>query len=601
MKYDKKSINAVKKQGVFDSSMDSEVLGMEDFEKEELSHKIKDNVKQFPEDTALPSGDANRQAKNKKKTIESLNLWDRVVFVIRKFFYGESIDTFIKNIEIKKLQRKVSHFNPRLYNIRSGRVSVKFCELINILAGQVLEIKKVFEVCEKPDLQARDTLGSFEEFYLWQHMEDIPNFSEKFNHEYIKKYNTLFHVNRVRETVEKEIDAYFNTITSNMRHVINYSYANLLGIERLSEFNYFGFFKKFDGNFNVFNDGFLKNSQFSFKPVPGDEIIFELKRIEGLLYSIDLDTDLDTPFNILFKYFSMAGGQEEEAVQLDEERINARVQALLTSIKSMIQDEKLTSFIKLIMKNPDRLPEIKIRKVNVIEKVRLILIDKYINHCNTVVNQMEIIDLNKQVKLLFEGEPLSFLEFYNDATNRKLIGLELPVFIHFKQIQILKTFGEKRFTPVIKPAMSIFLVDGDFIDKRMYQYLADFFYNYNLVDRQILDFENSISSKTSDGEKLQNALNIYSGDIVAKKYLSEKIGYLNHMAAKIIRDFLTLFQNTLPAFKAIMKDASSDKRHELIDNIRTLGGSKNKKILFALSQAERSVGIICDMLESYGK
>ena len=73
------------------------------------------------------------------------------------------------------------------------------------------------------------------------------------------------------------------------------------------------------------------------------------------------------------------------------------------------------------------------------------------------------------------------------------------------------------------------------------------------------------------------------------------------MAAKIIRDFLTLFQNTLPAFKAIMKDASSDKRHELIDNIRTLGGSKNKKILFALSQAERSVGIICDMLESYGK
>jgi len=69
MKYDKKSINAVKKQGVFDSSMDSEVLGMDDFEKKKLSNKLQGNVKPLSEDTSLPLRDNNKQAQNKKKAI----------------------------------------------------------------------------------------------------------------------------------------------------------------------------------------------------------------------------------------------------------------------------------------------------------------------------------------------------------------------------------------------------------------------------------------------------------------------------------------------------------------------------------------------------
>jgi len=465
MEYDHDSVKAAKKEGVFDSSTDPDILVMDKKEKRKLVDEFKKNLNK---NTGNFDNREENNLKFKNGKERDLSLWERLLFFFQKLFLGLSKEGFIKKQDLKHIKAMVKKSRPAIYLFGSNRISGHFAQMLLELAGRVSIFKQVFEICDKENRPGPESPGSFIEFFVRQFIEDITDLQKTFSYSYILEERHIFQEERIRKTVENEVDKLLSGISHEVRQKINYLYANLLGIERLSEYNFYSVLRKFGEGYSAFN-----NNVPLFGNVAAYEVRFDLKKLESLIFSIDLTASIETPLEIMINFYkNITSDENEEDLQTFADN---DIEKLIESILGLIHEEKLSNLIRLSSGNPYHVPTLKIRQVNIIDKFRIQLIKRYIPHCQTILHQIEMDELKRQIDALFGNTPLSSLEFYNETTNKKLINFDLPVFSNCRYMQILKTYTERLFNAVIKPSLNIIVVDGNFIDNTLYKKLSNFF------------------------------------------------------------------------------------------------------------------------------
>lgn len=589
MAYRKEDIDQAKKLGVFDNNtLDPAILGLDDEEKARLARELKEQGRPpadaLPDDEDAPDGERASPA-------VTLGLWERICFFFQKIFMGLTLEEFIRKNALRDIQDRVKHYRPPLWQPYGGKVTGQLGTLIFKLATLASAYQKMITFCQGAQLQEADSALRFTEFLLSRFVEELPDLEKKFGYSYVKNNSGLFIEKRIRETLEKEIDAGLKSIPHEQRVLANSLYAGLIAYGRIAEFNFYSLLRKFGQGLTKFDEGFP-----DFSPVEGTAVLAELRKLEDLLFAVDPGLDLGQMFSAVGMFYnSLRSGRADDLPQWTDKDFAA----LQEAVQALLEGDRLTNLIRLISQKPEHLPKIRTYQVSLLDEVRHSLLSRQLPRCQALVHQVEVDNLNLKIKDIFGTDPLATLDFYNEQTNKKLAEYGLPLFTNSRYLQIVKTYHERLFAVLIKPALNIVVVDGSFFDKLLYGRLGDYFYKYDEVNAALADFEKKISPSTKEGEKLLALFHNYSGDPPTKKVITEKIHYLNNLSAKIIREAAERLGSVLPALQAIVQDAFGGSKPEFLLNVKQLGGSRNRAIIKAVQKAADATALVHGILAPF--
>jgi hypothetical protein len=594
MEYDKQSIDAVRKQGGFDSNLDPHVLSLGKEEQERLARGFRDAGTAMEQNGIDVAGESlDKAAASPAAQDRSMSVWDRIVYFFMHLLTGISQGDFLKNKELAQLASHVRTFRPALYNPRSNLLLGAFGEAVYHLSTVMTGMR---ELCEAARFTGSEAGGrGFAEFFVRRMVPDLPDLDARYTVEYIKANRKLFEDKQIKATVGRDVEQATSGIGYEERSEINTLYANFVAFQRLAFFNYYALLRRFGENYSPGKGGFPE-----FSSADGNEALFDLARLEELLYGVDLTINLDPVLSALSGFAALLAESqaEKDTVPAWSPEDASR---LSSAINGLLQDDRLVSIIRLITKNTRRLPTVRRIPVNPLEEMKAMLRSRLVPRIQGSVHQIEVDELGSRISGLFGTLDLPEFEFYNEATNRRLQAMELPLFLHCKQVQVAKAFQELMFETMIRPALTPVVMEGEFIEKLTQAALGDYFYRFNEFCGQVLDFERKVSLSTSEGEKVQGLLMQFSGDAPSRKVVTDKVHFLNNLAARSLRDLAQLVLQSLRPLAAIVKDGTEKNRPEVLRNIRGIGGSRNRLVIKAVQRVLEVTNALAGILEPYAK
>jgi len=559
-----------------------------------------DGMEEFP----LKDGGGNSLPGEDASKPKGLNWWEKTVLFILQMFTGVTEEDFTKKRAMSRLASRVRSSRPLLYDVRTNQILPSFAEIVYRLYLVMNTLRQVFEAAQhtSPDGGGR----GFIEFFVRRIEPDLPDLGSRYTYEYIKANPQLFEKGHAKATVERDVEQMIGMLSYEKRSILNEVYANFIAFQRLAFFNYFAFLRRF-GDISSAREGMP-----TFRPVDANEALFDLIRLEEAIFGLDLVLNMKDAFSALTAYAeSLASESMEEGAQGAQGAPPAQGAQgawsagvdprFFAALAALTKDERFTNIIRMASRTPNRVPVVRRVPVNPLEEMRTALRTRLSNLAEVMYHQVYIDELNKRVSELFGDTEVADIEFYNESTNKKLQSLDLPIFLYCRQLQVVKAFQQRMFEPLVKPALNSIVVDGEFLDKGLHNSLGDYFYKFDDLYHEVRDFERKVSSSFSDGEKLQNMIMRFSGDPPSFKVVSDKIHFLNNLAAKALRSLGELVVAALPALSAVIRDVTGGRKPEFVRNIHQIGGNRNKIVVKAAQRVLEVTTSLAGILETFVK
>ncbi len=586
MNHEKENIDGVKQKGMFDSSFDAQSLMMSEEEKHNLADRIKKSGS-VDSSSGSASNEGSSSSKEKGKYVfRPLTLFEKILFFFKKVFSGMTEKQFYEYLAMKEVRAVLRSIRPAVFNFSNNRVTGYVGEQIYRLEKSVAVFNKNLELCKQRKYSSEAENYSFIWFLVQEFVGDLTNLHEKIDYVYVEKNIESFEEERIKETVNFEVNEVLRQIPDEKRGLLNQLYSNLTGFERIGEFNYYGMLRKFDTNFVGIKGGLP-----SFHSVDGDVVVLILMQLENLLYSIDIGLDMSPINEILVSYFDKVKFEGDGSWSIEHFR------NLNKAVKSFFNRSWVVKVIALLKKEPFHIPKVRERKINVIELFRNELFEAILSRSKALVHRVKLSEMSNLIKEIFGNEPLLKIENYNEGANEKLGAQGLPLFIFTKHIELLKTYYEKIFVDFVRPTLSLVIVDGEFYDRSLQNMLTDFYYKFEEAFVLLRDFEEMVSSKAENGQKIRSFVLSGEGGFASNRVFKEKIYYLNGVCQKAIRGLAERMKQGSVALDAIVKDINAGKNSkEFLMNIDTVGGAKNSNIKLALEKVHRATSLVYEVI-----
>jgi len=585
MKHDKEIIDGAKERGVFDSSFDAQSLSLGDEEKRNLAARIKQS-----ESTVSSSSVKQERSfdikKKSKYVFRPLTIIEKILFFLKKTFSGMTEKEFYQQLAMKDIKSSLRSIRPSVYSFSNNRVTGYVGEQVYGLEKAMAVFSKNLEICRQRKFSSETENYSFTWFFVQEFVGDMTNLHEKIDYAYIEKNRESFTDERIKETVNYEVNEVLRQIPDEKRVLLNKLYSNLIGFERLGEFNYYGMLRKFDTNFAGIQGGLP-----SFHSVDEDLVVLILMQLEDLLYSIDIGLDMSQINEILVAYFKKVQFEGEGSWSMDDfTRLNK-------AVRRFLNNSWVVKLVAMLKKDPFHTPKIRERKINIVELFRTELFDAILSRSKALMHQLKLAEMGNLVKEIFGNEPLLKIENYNEHANEKLSSHGLPLFVFTKHVELLKTYYERIFVDFVRPTLSIVIVDGEFYDRLLQNMLTDFYYKFEEAFVLMREFELLVSSKAETGQKIRSFLLSGDDNVESARILKEKIYFVNGVCQKAIRAIAERMKQGSISLEAIIKDIHAEKnKKEFLMNIDTVGGVKNSKIKLALEKIHKATTLVHDVI-----
>ena len=614
----KKTTNAAQARHQGSTSLDHEITSLEHTERKQLERNFREAgaaMSEKLEDEAVIEGGAARPAEDDFSKDMILGFWGKFIFLIQQMFTGITEKEYLKRRAINRLAARVRAYKPPLYNDRTNQLLPAFAEIVQKLATIMLDLKQICESCQhtSPDGGSK----GFIEFYIRQIEPEMPNLEKRYTYEYIKENPQLFEKAQAKATIDRDLDQMLALIDSYKRRTIGDAYNNMIAFQRLAFFNFFAFLRRFGDPAARKPDGTS-----GLIPVNVNDGLFDLTRMEEIIYGIDLFLNMEEILTALSAYAAQYAAEQPEPAQENADGDNDKSDGekskkeedtrertwktgvdsrFMPALTALIKDNRLSNIIRIASRAPERKPTLRRINANPIEEMVASMRARLVSHVEVTQHKIHLDELDKRVYELFVDSRIPDLEFYNEETNKKLQSMGLPIFLYCRQMQMAKAFQARMFEPLVKPALNSIVVDGEFLNKALHASLGDYFYKFNELYASVQEFEQKVSKNTQEGEKTQNLIMRFSGDPPTFKVVSDKVHFLNNLAAKALRGLGELVIDSLPPLNAIVRDITGARKAEFVHNIHQIGGNRNKLLGKAMIRVLEVTTSLAGILEPFVK
>lgn len=575
MPYDRDTVKKLKEKGIFeDNVFDPNVLQLSEEEKAKIQRQIitKSLSEEEKKEFEFP------QPKPPSKEVEvELTFLERVLAFILSFFGIMSLSDYKLKKAIYLIEKRLLKIKPPLYNHRSNKITKFFAlKIYNIYTQLALIREIVRKTFDSPEwenpLQPRKTGVEL----LFEKLAGINSsvIDEKFSIQNITRVvSEIGGFKLAWEGIEEAVKKHFESITKESIDTANALYTNLIHLKKLSEYDFVQLLKRFDPDFSP-------KTTPSFADIPGEAIVPYLSELENSLIQIDFSIDNFTLIKKILEvshFLSISGNENEDS--LDEEIIDDQILSLVTVLKNFAYEQSLTMLIQIFTKDPAYSPIVLFSKY-----------DLYKIYCDTfykrikfitehIVKEKKLKEIEEVVKKVYNE--IIWVGIYNPSYSHSLEERGLGNFEYIYHIGTINTFFELYFEDSIKKFLSLVLLNGLFADKFFQKTLSEVAYNLEKFEEKFRTFREDLSNEGNIGKKILGYLDRKEVTPNIKKTVERLIGNVNTSAIELFSEFFNIFILLEDCLGKLRKDIELHPP-KYLRNIRSIGGSKNPKILSTL-------------------
>ncbi|MDR2953376.1 MAG: DUF5312 family protein [Treponema sp.] len=354
-------------------------------------------------------------------------------------------------------------------------------------------------------------------------------------------------------SIQEDMDRLVSQFDGSRIATADRSYNMVAALKQFVNYNFVGFFKKFDTHF--------ADGSFSIEPkFPVIKAVLVINEI-GEFLSVTQPLKPDDDWKGLLNLIRNCAGQE--LVPPDQ------FYAMIKTLREIHASKILELMIQYTLRNPvwawkPKIPHESIAEDWLAEKRAEV--DKYINQINNARKNSQIASLTK---LVFEATDLFRLENYTVQVNEIYRKKDLDYLLYAEGLNYLKTFLEDYLDKEIKELCDILLIRGQWTNNAMAREMSEALHRLLDVPPSILALDEAMAENGSDGSRLRAAVLRVDRDRTQARYINTIIGKSNSDALDIINDATQDFITIGKHLKSLVDDVQK-KHHDLLINWREL-------------------------------
>ena len=392
------------------------------------------------------------------------------------------------------------------------------------------------------------------------------------------------------ESIIREFQAFLVSLDALGSRAVN---ADLYEVERfidLCRHDYERILGIFDPSANIDDPQYKPD----FAPVPGEQILPEL-----------------ADFYYLTESFIFSPQLKENVLRLLEKRQpdsfdaykKGKIDKLFSQIDKIVSDrlgkDILLTLIRVIKDDPVYTPATPRERRDFLDAYRKRLVTQFDKDRERILREQHESAIAADIRSLFGDAEILEIEGYDDEHDSFLRRESPNGFIWIKPLRILKTFIAGEFEPQLKESIKRILVEGYFDNKGFQNNLANILYQCERSGGRILDFETQLRG---NGRISLVAMKRYIEEMRRGKDIASFLGRLvdaiNDKAREIVEDEAGLFTMLGEALGELVSDFRRSGP-DLVTNIRTLGGGRNREIIAQVQGGRERILILVKIMRNF--
>jgi len=357
------------------------------------------------------------------------------------------------------------------------------------------------------------------------------------------------------EQLITEIQADINLLTSQLDNDrianINHRYGLTSALNQFVQYNFPGFFKKFDPHFA--DGAFLVEPKF-----PAIKTILIIDQIGDFL-SATMALKPEEDWNGLLNILKMIEGTE----LVNPDQFNAMIKTL--------REIHTSKILELIVQYTLRNPVWQFKHMVFRETVGEMWLDSKRNDALSYIAKINNAKKNSQInaltKEIFESADLIRLENYNVQLSEPYRRKNVDHFVYAEGLNYLKAFMDDYVLKDIKELCDILIIRGQWTNSASSREMSEAFHELLEVPQSIIDLDVVMSEDGADGSRLRAAIIRVDRDPTQARYINSILGKVNGQAVEIINSAAQALIVIGKNLKNLVEDVQK-KHPELLINWR---------------------------------
>ncbi|MGO8694875.1 MAG: DUF5312 family protein [Rectinemataceae bacterium] len=331
-----------------------------------------------------------------------------------------------------------------------------------------------------------------------------------------------------------------------------------------------------------------------FVPVSGELVLPELVDFYYLIEGFEFSTQLkENVFRLLDRRVpgSADAGKRTKVDKLFDQ--------LDKSLAGRFNKDILLALMRVIRGDPYFTSPTPRERKDFLDSYRRRLVVQYDRDRERLLREQHESAIAADIHSLFGDAEILEIEGYDDENDAFLRSESPNNFMWIKPARILKTYIVAFFELFQKEAIQRILVEGYFDNKNFQNNLANILYQCDRSSVRIQEFENQLKG---NGRVSLISMRRYIEEMKRGKdiaaFLSRLVDSINARAREIVEDETALFAMLGDALGDLLSDYRRSSP-ELVTNIRTLGGGRNKEILAQIQAGREKISVLVKIMRNF--
>ncbi|HOX18857.1 MAG TPA: DUF5312 family protein [Spirochaetales bacterium] len=330
-----------------------------------------------------------------------------------------------------------------------------------------------------------------------------------------------------------------------------------------------------------------------FGPVDGETILPELLDVHFVLSGFAFTEVL---IRDMLRIVERQAPGSDSSRRQKIEKISA---ASNKALSGRFSTEMLLLLLRALKRDPAFEPKIGRERRDWIGDYRRRLAAQFEKDRDRLVREQHENAIGSDIEELLRGIEIYPVDGYDEENDAYLRKESPHSFTHIKPLRILKTFVSGIFEPRMMEPIKRVLVEGYFDNKNYQTNLANILYQCERSAGRIAEFEDGLRGT---GRISITALRRYIEELRRGKdissFLQRLVDAINQKAREICEDETGLFQMLGESLGELLADYRRSSP-DLVTNIRTLAGPRNRDVMAQLQGAKHSIDVLVKIMRNY--
>ena len=321
-------------------------------------------------------------------------------------------------------------------------------------------------------------------------------------------------------SIQKDIDILNSQFDTTRISTVNHRYELAGALGQFAEYNFAGFFKKFDPHFA--DGSFIIEPRF-----PAIKTILIVDQI-GEFLNVTQPLKPEEDWESLLQLLKVCEGQDLVNIELFN-----------TMIKNL-REIHTSKILELMVQYTLRNPVWQFKNSNIRETIGEDWLEARKTEANNYIAKINNAKKNSQIKALishiFESSDLVRLENYTVKISENYRRKRVDSFYYAEGLNYLKAFIDDFVEPELKDLYDILIIRGHWTNNQMSREISEALHKVAESLQNIADLDIVMSEDGSDGSRLRAAMMRIDRDLTQARYINSILARINANALEIVND-----------------------------------------------------------------